>query len=189
MRLAGLFCFVLFFFGGVLFGCFKEIMHSCRTESWSKIPSTEIRTWGFRNDHAEAKDLAQSKFHIHRLHSDSQIHIVSHQVSTWECPPVEMVPRTMLRDTNRCLEGSEWMARAKAVQVSCMMAGPKEEEGAEERAQVRKPGQKFPTASSLKFLVSWPFEPWKRNVNVQDDWRLCPMYFLLLYQTCKLRFT
>lgn len=53
------------------------------------------------------KDLAQSKFHIHRLHSDSQIHIVSHQVPTRERPPVEMVPRTMLRDTNRCLEGSE----------------------------------------------------------------------------------
>lgn len=32
------------------------------------------------------------------------------------------------------------------------MAGPKEEEGGEEREQVREPGQKFPTATSLELL-------------------------------------
>lgn len=39
-----------------------------------------------------------------------------------------------------------------------MMAGPKEEEGGEEREQVREPGQKFPTATSLELLFSLPFE-------------------------------
>lgn len=37
MRLAGLFCFVLFLRGAVLFGCFKEIMHSCRQKAGQKF--------------------------------------------------------------------------------------------------------------------------------------------------------